>query len=342
MKYFEDDENADRRDSAAFLVDRSLDYLYSAALRAAAASGVADEMSDTATPLDILAAATDTEPGALYRVLRLLATRGLVEEDECGCFRLMSLGRSLRTDDPFSVRSAVLMLTAPAFWYPTVDLAQCLDTGGSSFEEKFGMPFFDYFSRDADTSAIFHEGMAAMSAVENGPIAATYRFPESGTVVDVGGGHGGFLAAVIRANPGLCGVLFERPHVLSGHQLGVPELAGRWNTIEGDFFAFAPAGDIYLLKRILHDWDDANCVTILRHCRAALSPAGRVLVVDAVIPKDNKPHQGKGMDLLMMASLTGRERTRQEFAALFQRARLKLVRVISTRTALSIIEAAAA
>ncbi|MFJ8622025.1 methyltransferase [Kitasatospora sp. NPDC093550] len=335
-------EDALRR-SAAFLIDEALGFLFPAALRAAADVGVADHLADgPRTPAE-LAAATGTDARNLHRVLRLLATRGVVTEDGQGRFALAEAGQALRTGVPYSARAAVRMLTDITMWRPAGELTHCLTEGTTAFENLFGMPFFDHFAKDERTADVFHVGMAAMSDPENAPIAAAYAFPSTGTVVDVGGGHGGLLLEVLRRNPGLQGVLYDHGHVLAGHVLGAhEEVAGRWSPEEGDFFASVPSGDVHLLKRITHDWDDDECVTLLAHCRRALRPGGRVLVLDAVVPSGNAPHQAKALDLMMMASLTGRERTEADFAELFARAGLRLSRVIPTPTVLSVVEAVAA
>ncbi|MFI6151654.1 methyltransferase [Kitasatospora sp. NPDC051170] len=328
------------RRSAAFLIDESLGFVFPAALRAAAEIGVADALADEpATPAE-LAATTRTDTVNLYRVLRLLATRGVVVEDDQGRFALTEVGQALRSDVPYSASSAVRMLTDPTFWLPAGRMSHCLTEGTTAFDAVFGMPFFDHFAKDAETAAVFHVGMAAMSDPENAAIAAAYDFPETGTVVDVGGGHGGLLLEVLRRNPGLKGVLQDRAHVLAGHRLaGDERVAGRWSTVEGDFFGAVPGGDVLLLKRITHDWDDEECVTLLSRCRDALRPGGRLLVLDAVVQRDNAPHQAKTLDLLMMTSLTGRERTEADFAKLLGRAGLRLSRVLPTETVLSVVEA---
>ncbi|GAB7184018.1 hypothetical protein ATKI12_3849 [Kitasatospora sp. Ki12] len=338
-----DGQEAALRDSAAFLVDEALGFLFPAALRAAADTGVADHLADgPRTPAE-LAAATGTDARNLHRVLRLLATRGVVTEDGRGRFALAEAGQALRGDAPYSARAAVLMLTDPTMWRPAGELTHCLTEGTTAFENLFGMPFFDHFAKDERTAAVFHVGMAAMSDPENALIAAACELPASGTVVDIGGGHGGLLLEVLRRNPGLEGVLYDRAHVLAGHRLAAhQEIAGRWTPREGDFFASVPDGDVHLLKRITHDWDDDGCVTLLGHCRRALRPGGRVLVLDAVVPAGNAPHQSKALDLMMMASLTGRERTEGDFADLFARAGLRLSRVVPTPTVLSVVEAVAA
>ncbi|WP_078868842.1 methyltransferase [Streptomyces sp. NRRL B-1347] len=326
----------------AALVEAALGFVFPAALRAAALVRVADHLAEGPRAPAELAAATATDPAALTRVLRLLATRGLFGEDAQGRFRLEAAGQALRSDAPGSVRDAILMITDRTFWLPAGRMDHCLNTGGSVFEDIFNQPFFDHFAQDAETAAVFHDGMAAMSGVENGPIARAYDFPKTGTVVDVGGGQGGFLAAVLQAGPGLNGVLYDRAHVLAGHRLAdEAALAGRWSTAEGDFFTDVPKGDVLVLKRILHDWQDEQCVGLLRACRRALAPGGRILVVDAVVAPDNRPHQAKDLDLLMMASLVGRERTHEDFRALLAAAGLRLTRVVPTPTVLSVVEAQA-
>ncbi|MFI8084986.1 methyltransferase [Kitasatospora sp. NPDC086009] len=334
------DPEARYRRSSAFLIDEALGFLFPAALRAAADVGVADHLADgPRTPAE-LATTTGLDARSLHRVLRLLATRGVVAEDDAGRFTLTDAGQALRSDVPCSARTAVQMLTDRTMWQPAGELTSCLTEGTASFEAIFGMPFFDWFAQDARTAAVFHGGMAAMSDAENAVIAAAYDFPETGTVVDVGGGHGGLLLEVLRRNPGVAGVLYDRAHVLAGHRLDTDkEIAGRWTLAEGDFFASAPPGDIHLLKRITHDWDDETCVTLLTSCRRSLHPGGRVLVLDAVVPRGNAPHQSKTLDLMMMASLTGRERTEADFAALFDRAGLRLSRLLPTPTVLSVVEA---
>lgn len=332
----------DSRSSAAFLVDESLGYLFPAALRAAAAVGVADHLTDGPRSPAELAEVTATDARNLYRVLRLLATRGIVTEDAEGRFSLTPTGDALRTDAPHSARSAILMNTDRSLWLPAAEMDRCLTEGTSVFEGIFGMPFFAHFAQDEATAAVFHTGMAAMSDPENEPIAAAYDFPAAGTVVDVGGGHGGLLLEVLRHNPGLRGVLYDQPHVLAGHRLDVEETAGRWSVAEGDFFTTAPPGDVHLLKRILHDWEDDQCVTILERCREAMAPGGRILVVDAVVPRGNGAHQSKTLDLLLMSALVGRERTEADFAGLLAAAGLRISRIVPTPTVLSVVEAVAA
>lgn len=337
-------EEERQRKAAASLIDETLGFLLPAALRAAAELGIADHLADGPRTVSELAAAAGADPRNLYRVLRLLATRDIVRQDDTGRFALTEAGVPLSSRAPYSVHRAVLMLTDRTFWLPAGEMTRSVTDGRQVFESTFGMPFFDYFAQDPATAEVFHAGMAAMSEPENEPIAAACDFPSAGTVVDVGGGHGGLLHAVLRHRPGLAGVLFDQAHVLDEHRLHPeqdPDIAGRWCTAAGDFFTAVPPADLYLIKRILHDWDDDQCVTILRNCRATLRPGGRVLAIDAVIGDDNLPHQAKALDLLMMTALVGRERTREEFAALFEAAGLRLTRIVPTPTVLALIEAVA-
>lgn len=320
------------------LIDHALDYLYPAALRAVAQLGVADHLTQGPLPVAELAKATGADPRNLYRALRLLATRGVFTEDNAGRFALTAAAEPLRGDTSSSVRSAILMLTDRTFWWTAGELVDAVRDGVSPFDRLFGKPFFDHFAEDAETAAIFHVGMASMSDPENSIVAGGYDFPTTGTVVDVGGGHGGLLLEVLRNRPGLHGVLFDESHVLDGHRLAELGDDSRWELVAGDFFAQAPAGDIYLIKRILHDWDDEHSVRILRHCRDAMTDGGRVLVMDAVVPPGNDAHPSKVLDVLMMAALTGHERTRAQFDALFAQADLRLSRIVPTGTPVSIIE----
>ncbi|MFJ6671529.1 methyltransferase [Actinosynnema sp. NPDC091369] len=320
------------------LMDHAMGYLFPAALRAAAALGVADHLTGGPRSVAELAEAVGADPRNLHRTLRLLATREVFVEDEDGRFALTPAAELLRGDVPSSFRSAVLMLTDRTFWLPAGELEEAVRTGIPPFERLFGMPFFEHFARDAETAAVFHVGMAAMSDPENPLVARACEFPPDAVVVDLGGGHGGLLLAVLREHPDVRGVLFDQPHVLREHRLGELGADDRWELAPGDFFGDAPPGDVYLVKRILHDWDDEQCVRILRHCRRAVSGRGRVLVVDAVVPPGNDPDPGKVIDILMMGSLTGRERTRAEFAELFSRAGFRLGRVLPTGTRLSVVE----
>lgn len=316
-------------EGAAFVVNEALGYVYPAALRTAAIIGVADHLRDGPRPVTELAELTRTPPDRLHRVLRLLATKGVFAEDGPGRFRLTGPAAALCTSAPTPVRAAVLMLTDPSIWRPVGELTDSVRLGTPSFERIFDMPFFEYHTREPAAGTGFHEGMAEYSAIEERPAAVACAIPPDVTVVDVAGGHGGFLREVLRANPTVRGVLFDQEHVLAGHRLGQDEsLAGRWRVVAGDFLDAVPPGDVFLLKRIIHDWDDATCVRILTNCRRAMTPGGRILIVDSVLRGGDQPHQGKALDLVMMVLLSGQERTEEQFVALLAAAGLRLSAIV--------------
>jgi hypothetical protein len=325
------------------LVEIGFGFIYSGALATAAELGVADLLEQGPRSATSLAEELRVDGPSLYRVLRLLASVGIFAEDAEGRFALTPSADLLRTRAPGSLRAAVRMLTQKIFWAPTGELTETVRTGRTSFERIFGAPFFDYLVRDPVAGATFHGGMSSLSDLENGAIASSYDFRSFRRLVDVGGGQGGFLLEVLQRAPQTRGVLFDQEHVLAEARLPEAALADRHERVVGDFFQHVPAGaDAYVLKRILHDWSDEVCVALLRRCREAMAEGGRVLVVDTVIPRGNEPHGGKVLDVMMMASLPGRERTQEELRELFSRAGLRLTRVVPTPTPLSITEGEAA
>ena len=328
-------------ESALLLFEDAIAFTFSAALRAAAALGVADHLAGGARTPDELASACGASADGLHRILRLLAGREVVREDAEGRFHLLPKGEALRSTAPVPARPGILMLTDDLFWSTAQRLAASVTDAEPSLEKVLGMPLARYFE-DRDREALFYEAIALVSDAENPVVARSYDFPGRGTVVEVGGRWGAFLLTVLRANPGLCGVMFDLDPAPDGRPLDRDGVDGRWTTVQGDFFESVPPGDLLVLKRVLHNFDDDDCVKILSNCRRALRPGGRLLWIDAIIPEDNAPHQSKGMDLMMLAALTGRERTPRQLAPLFAAAGLRLDRVIATPSPMSIAEGVAA
>ena len=315
------------------------------AVYVAAKLGIADLLEAGPKSVEELARATRTHAPSLARLLRALASLDVFVEDETtGHYALNPLGATLLSGKPGSVREAVLMAGDPLFNRPCGEMTQSVASGQPAFERVFGTRFFDYLARHPDAAAVFDIGMAMFSETENAPIAAAYDFSTFARVIDVGGGRGGFLAAILRAHPDVRGALYDLPHVVKeATALDAPELQGRTSRLGGDFLQSVPAlFDAYVLKRVLHDWDDDTCVAILRRCREGLPAAGRVLAIDAVLRPGNDPDPSKVSDLLMMILCPGRERTEAEFAAVFATAGLHLTRVVPTPTPLSIVEGAPA
>lgn len=322
------------------IVDLAFGFILSGALATAAKLKIADKLENGPRTVADLAAESGVHAQSLNRVLRMLAMFNVFKE-EGGKYQLTPAADLLRTSLPHTLHHAALMVTQDIFWKPTGELDEVVRSGENGMIPHFGAPFFDYLEQNKEAGAIFHRGMSSLSDLENAPIAQAYDWAGVNTIIDVAGGHGGLLIEALKCAPQAKGVLYDVASVLKGARVG--EEAGRWSCVEGDFFKSVPAGgDVYMLKRIIHDWKDDDCVTILSHIRKAMNPGAKILVCDCVIPAGNGPHGGKVLDVLMMSALPGFERTEAEFAALFERAGLKLSRVIHTPALLSITEAVAA
>jgi hypothetical protein len=322
-----------------YVLDEAMGYAYAAALRAVAVLDVAEHLADGPRYPGELADLTGSHGPFLRRVLRLLATKDIFREDDQGRFHLTPRANVLRAGVPGTMRAGVLAVTDEVYWLPTHDLADAVRHGEPAFDRRYGQPFFDYLAANPAVGAVFNEGMANFSAGEFDRIVAGYDFPDSGVLVDVGGGFGGLLLAILRARPGLRGVLLDRESVVAGNVLD--QLGERYEVVAGDFFDAVPPGDFYTVKNVLHDWTDDECVRILENCRRAMRPGAKLLAVDVVLPTGNEPHFGKVLDLFIMLLLTGQERTLPQFEGIFTRAGLRIRRVIETAGAFALIEAEA-
>ncbi|MGC7097394.1 methyltransferase [Amycolatopsis lurida] len=326
-------------DAYRHIITESIAFMYPAALRAAALLELAEHLADGPRDVAELAGLTGASDPYLRRLLRFLASRGTFREDENGLFHLTPQADLLRADAPRSLRAGVLLVTEDGWWQSAADLAEAIRRGEPAFDRRFGKPFFAHLAEDPELGALFDAGMAGYSAGDIGYIVDGYDFPDGGVMVDVGGGRGGLLLAALRARPGLRGILVDQEQVLAGNVL--PELGAddRWTLHPGDFFSSVPAGDLYTVKNILHDWSDDQCVRILENCRRAMNPGARLLAIDAVIPPGNDPHFAKTLDILMLLLLPGQERTLPEFERIFDRAGFRITQVIPTPGAVSMIEA---
>ncbi|WP_030019197.1 methyltransferase [Streptomyces monomycini] len=324
------------------LHDLMYGHLYASALRTVALYGIADLLADGPLPAEELAARSGTQAGPLRRVLRLLAMRGLFRAEADGTFSLEEGGQALRTEVPGSRRDAVLLFTDAMYRRSATGLEDTLRTGEPGFEAAYGTPFFAHLAGTPDAGRLFDTAISSLTDGVNEQIAGSYPFPDSGTVVDVAGGRGGLLRAVLDRSPGLTGVLFDRPGTVTSHLLDTGEPAGRWRTEGGDLFTAVPeGGDLYLLKNILHDWPDEDCLRILGTVRRAMAPGTRLLVIDAVLPADGTPHPAVPLDIVMLMVLHGRERTAAEFEELLSRSGFTVRRVLPTPSLTSIVEAEA-
>lgn len=322
-------------------------YWISQMIFAAAKLGIADALGRGAMTAAALAKRVGADAPSLHRLLRALAGVGVVAEGSGGRFRLTPLGATMRSDAPNSLHNFALMIVDEYNWKPWAQLHWGVQTGKLAFNEVNGAPIFDYLRAHPEQDRIFSASMASISGPQNDAVAKAYDFSRLGTLVDVGGAHGHLLATILRRHRRIQGVLYDQPQVVAAAtQAGFitdPKVAARVTTEGGSFFERVPAGaDAYIMKYIIHDWNDDQCETILRNIRSVMAPSGRVLVVESVIGSGNKPDFGKMMDINMLVLTGGQERTREQFAALFARAGLRLKRVHATETAMSIVEAVAA
>ena len=313
----------------------------SQAISVAATLGIADLLSSGPQSLAELAQQTATHAPSLYRLLRALASVGIFSEDPEGRFALTPLANLLRQDVPGSLRAPAAMIRSKVQWPALGDLLYSVQTGNSAFPHLFGMDLWEYTQQDEQENKIFHDAMSGFSVVEVEAICKAYDFSGITTLVDIAGGHGKLLAAVLQAYPTMHGKLFDLPHVAQQAEEVFLDagVAQRARAIGGDMFTSVPAGyDAYMMKTVIHDWDDEQAVTLLQNCHAAMPSHARLLLMTRVIAPANVPDGGKFMDLNMLITLGGRERTEEEFVRLLARANLTLKRTIPTQSALHILE----
>jgi hypothetical protein len=325
--------------SAQHIVRLAFGFAVSQALRVVADLEIADHLGDGEWSVDDLAAQTHSNADALYRVMRLLAAEGLFRETMARRFRLSELGEALRSDTGSSPRDLIRMLNGEPY-LAFAQLSHSVRTGLPAFDEVFGKPRFDWLADHPDEAALFQRAMITLSQDSNEAIAEAYDFGAFSRVVDVGGGHGHLLSAILARHAHLSGVLFDLP---SGIQM-IRSAAGsnfqRTEFVTGSFFESVPRGaDVYVIKKVIHDWSDEQAVVILRNCRDAMTPQGKVLVAETIIPVGNEPNPIKLIDVNMLVVTGGKERTQAEYAALLATAGLRLERVISTSQPISVLEA---
>jgi len=311
-------------------------YMTSQVIYVAARLGIAELLADGAQSGDELARATGTHAPSLRRLLRGLAVVGVLDEVEPGRFALTPFGALLRPGVPGSVRNLALLFVDEPVWRAWGGLLHSVRTGETAFDHVFGMGTFDYFAQNPEAAAIFHEAMTEGTRWAAPAVIAAYDFSRFRTVVDVGGGNGTLIAAILAATPGLRGTVFDLPIGVEGarRHLEAAGVADRCQVVEGDFFRQPlPGGaDAYLLKSVIHDWDDERSVAILENCRRAMPAHAKLLLVEPVLPASVErceAHQRMMMsDLNMLAVAGGRERTEAEFRALFTAAGFGLSAVV--------------
>ena len=291
-------------------------YRISQALYVAATLGIADLLKDGDRTAEELAQETESDPGALYRLLRALASVGVFHEDEQRRFSLTDLGEDLRSDSPTTIAGWAAFIGRPYYWETWGNLLHSVRTGENAFRHVHGTDVWSYRTEHPEESPIFDRAMTDLTGRVNAVVGDAYDFSRFGCVVDVGGGQGALLRRLLDATPQLEGILFDQPHVVAG----APE-HDRMRIVPGSFFEGVPeGGDAYVLKWIIHDWDDEEATAILRTCRSAMTSDAVLLLLERVVGEPNADPATKFGDLNMLVAPGGRERTLDEFAALFSAA----------------------
>ena len=319
-------------------------YMASSALQTALKLQIPDRVAAGKRSVAELAQDAGVDEDALYRVLRALASLGVFDEQEPRTFDLTLIGRMLQKGQA-GFYDMGLWITSPFHFRVYAEMLHAVTTGMPAAEKVTGMPVFEYFAKPENKalSEIFNNAMTGFSADVAPAALDAYDFSGIDVLVDVAGGHGKVLTSILARYPGMRGVLFDLPHVIAG-AAPIIEAAGvkdRCSTASGDFFKEVPEGSAYIMKHIIHDWDDERARTILRNIRAKLQgkPNGKLLLLEAVLKPGNDPDLGKLIDLEMLMMPGGRERSESEFRTLLASAGFELTRVVPTRSPLSVIEA---
>jgi O-methyltransferase domain/Dimerisation domain len=307
-------------------------YRISQAIYVVAETGIPDLLTAGPKSCDELATATNTHAPTLYRILRFLAGAGLFNEVAPQKFELTRLGSALRTDVPGSGSMAARLWLSESHWNPWSRLIHSVRTGETAFDHLHGMGVFQYLEKNAEASAVFNAAMTASSARSGTGVVERYDFSGLHRVVDVGGGHGFLLAMILKSNPALRGVLFDLPDVVAGagQILKDSGVGDRCEVVGGSFFDALPTGgDLYILRQIIHDWDDDRALAILRNCRAAMTETAKVLLIErAIAPHHREAMRVLHLDLEMLVNVGGMERTDAEYRSLLEKAGFRLANIV--------------
>jgi hypothetical protein len=319
-------------------------FMATHAIYAVAKLGIADTLVDGPLAADEIATTVGADPDKTARLLRACAMFGVFTELSDGRFDLTALAEPLRSDTPNSMLPVILMLGDSAYQQPWGQLATTVQTGVSGAKTVFGKPMWEYLDDNPEFAATFNNAMSRLSALDWPTVAAVYDFTRFSTIVDVGGGHGQLLALMLAASPTAKGVLQEREAVVGQAEVHLQKagVLGRCRIDTGSFFDTAPSdGDLYVMRRVIHDFDDEQAEAILTNIRRHMAMGSTLLLLESVVPPGNTPHFAKTLDLDMMIFVGGRERTEQQFVALLDRAGFRTTRIIPTISTLSLVEAVA-
>lgn len=317
-------------------------FWISRAIYIVAKLGLADHLHDAPRNADELASMTGTHARSLYRVLRALASVGVLVEDDIGRFSSTPVCATLRSDVPGSLRAFATVELGEEHYPAWGELLYSIKTGEIAFDHALGMDVWKFFEQNPNNAKTFNDAMTGMTLAVNAAVLASYDFSSINTLVDVGGGHGGLLTSILKMNPGMNGIVFDAPSVVEGAKIRVQSegLGDRCTAVGGDFFKSVPTGgNAYVLKWIIHDWNDERAIAILKNCHSAMSDNGKLLLVEAVVPSGSQPHFSKFIDLNMLVMTGGCERTEDEYRMLLKASGFNLTRIVPTESPMSIVEA---
>jgi hypothetical protein len=327
---------------AAALRQKAFGFIVARSIYAVTKLGIADLIKDGAQSIEELAQQTHSNTDALYRIMRTLSGEGVFCEDDGRRFSLTPTSQLLRTDAPGSL-AAYILVNHGIQYQAWSDVLHSIATGEAAVLKTFGQTWVEILKTNPEHRDIFHDAMKSSEQTQNPGLAQSYDFSTSRRVADIGGGNGSLLSTILMQHEHLSGILLDIEPAINAARAGDGGPLPRCETIIGDFFQEVPPGaDVYILKRVLHDWDDDSAISILSNCRRAMRDEGRVLVVETLVGPSNEPSWGKLQDLSMLITTGGMERSELEFANIFFRAGLRLIQTLSTASDLKIFVAVCA
>jgi hypothetical protein len=329
--------------------ERMMDFYYgfwvARALTTAAKLGIADVLASGPKTVEQLATATKAHAPSLYRLLRALASVGVFRERAPGEFESTPLGDTLRSNVPGSMRYTFITGIGEEHYDAWAGITHSVRTGETAFDHILQMPIWKFYQEHEENGRSFNQFMTDLTSVVDPAVLEAYDFGQFKHVIDVGGGHGRLLAEILRKHPALRGTVFDQPDVVQGARTAMARanLGSRCDCVGGDFFESVPAGgDGYMMKFIIHDWDDQRSIRILKNIRKVIAPKGKLLLVECTLSEANDQPFGKFMDLNMLVMTGGRERTGKEYTDLLRAGGFELTRVVPTESVFSIVEASPA
>ncbi len=329
---------------AEILFQASLGYIVSACMNVAVKLRIPDLIGEGVVQVGALARAAGADEEALSRVLRVLEMNGVVSRKGQRSYQLAAAGELLRREAAGSLAAALEWISDPLHLSLYSNLQESVETGKTTFDAVYGEPFFDWASRseNSEEAAVFNNAMTGISQMCIPAFLEAYPFGSFAKVVDVGGGHGAVLRAILKAHSGVRGTLAEMPPLVPAAEAAIARdgLTDRCEAVACNFFAAVPAGgQLYFMKNIVHDWADEPALQLLRNIRAVIPANGTLVLAEAVLDDSPAPHLGKLLDIEMMAFVGGKERTGEEFRELLAAGGFALQRIVPTRSPLSLLEA---